>query len=632
MTSLDSRKRWLVLAVIVAAQFMVVLDIAIVNVALPSIKTDLHFSQESLQWVITAYSILFGGVLLLGGRLADLLGRRRLFVAGLVLFTVSSLLDGFAWSEGSLIAFRSLQGLGAALLSPAALSILTTTFKEGRERNIALGIWGAASGSGGAAGVLLGGALTSAFNWSWIFFINVPAGAIVLATVPFLLRESKAELNHRHFDAAGAASITGGLMLLVYAMTRASQHGWVTGETIGLLAAAAALVVAFVVIELRSKAPLLPMRIFRLRTLTASNVSGLLLAAAVFSQFFLLTLYMQQVLHYSALKTGVAYITLTVSIVAFSGARPGAGDAPRHPAGADCRAPLVGGRARPVRTAAGARAVLLGSVPGLPAQRHRACARVRADVDRRPDRRRAVGCRHRVGADQHEPADRRRDRRCRGDDDRDDVQPALRARASRRVPARRCCAESRLPGGVLRARCDRRGRCGIGRDPDGVARASRLPSSSRSTRRSCSRQRKPEVGGGRPRRIALRRPAHTAGAGGSSAGASGSASISAAAAAASFFSSLRCCFSSRFSRSSRSRFILPIVWRFVVAMRTILSSVPHRSGGSGERVRRSRYYGSRQLDAGDDRGHRDRELRQHAATGLRSRRVAAAREAAPAER
>src|ERR671922_170842 len=201
----QDRKRWIALAVIVAAQFMVVLDVAIVNVALPSIKTDLHFSQESLQWVITAYSIFFGGVLLLGGRLADLLGRRRLFVAGLALFTVSSLLDGLAWSEGSLIGFRALQGLGAALLSPAALSILTTTFREGRERNLALGIWGAASGSGGAAGVLLGGALTSALSWSWIFFINVPVGALVLGISPWLLRESRAELEHRHFDFAGAA-------------------------------------------------------------------------------------------------------------------------------------------------------------------------------------------------------------------------------------------------------------------------------------------------------------------------------------------------------------------------------------------------------------------------------------------
>src|SRR2546423_183874 len=312
------RRRWLILAVLVGAQFMVVLDVAIVNVALRTIKNALHFSQDGLQWVITAYAIVFGGVLLLGGRMADLLGRRRIFMAGMAVFTVFSLLNGLAWSSGSLIAFRGLQGLGAALLAPAALSILTTTFREGRERNVALGIWGAASGSGGAAGVLLGGALTSAFSWSWIFFINVPVGLIVLAVTPWLLRESRAALDHRYFDTAGAASITGGLMLLVYAMTRATQHGWATTETIGLLAGSAALIVGFVVIELRSKAPLLPMGIFRLRTLAASNISGLLLAAAVFSQFFLLTLYMQQVLHYSALKTGVAYVALTLSIIGFS--------------------------------------------------------------------------------------------------------------------------------------------------------------------------------------------------------------------------------------------------------------------------------------------------------------------------
>ena len=320
MNSLQSpRAKWFALALIVAAQFMVVLDVAIVNVALPSIKTDLNFSQESLQWVITAYSIMFGGALLLGGRLADILGRRRLFMIGLAVFTVSSLLDGLAWSEGSLITFRILQGLGAALLSPAALSILTTTFNEGRDRNVALGIWGAASGSGGAAGVLLGGALTSALSWSWIFFINVPAGIAVFTLAPFVLRESKAELDHRHFDALGAASITSGLMLLVYALTRAAQHGWATAETIGLLAASGALIVGFVVIEARSKAPLLPLGIFKLRTLAGSNLSGLLLSASLFSQFFLLTLYMQQVLHYSALKTGVAYIGLTLTIIVFSG-------------------------------------------------------------------------------------------------------------------------------------------------------------------------------------------------------------------------------------------------------------------------------------------------------------------------
>src|SRR3954470_10640171 len=314
----QDRRKWAALALLVAAQFMVVLDVAIVNVALPSIRTDLGFSQESLQWVITAYAILFGGFLLLGGRLADILGRRRLFVIGLAIFTVASLLNGLAWNETSLIVFRSIQGLGAALLSPAALSILTTTFREGRERNLALGVWGAASGSGGAAGVLLGGALTSALSWSWIFFINVPAGILVMGLTPVLLRESRADLGHRRFDFTGAASITSGLMLLVYAMTRATQHGWATGTTIVLLAASVALVVGFVVIELRSKAPLLPLRIFRLRTLTASNVSGLLMGGAIFAQFFLLTLYMQEVLHYSALQTGVAYIGLTLSIIAFS--------------------------------------------------------------------------------------------------------------------------------------------------------------------------------------------------------------------------------------------------------------------------------------------------------------------------
>jgi EmrB/QacA subfamily drug resistance transporter len=314
----EDRRRWLALAVIVTAQFMVVLDISIVNVALPSIKTDLHFSQESLQWVLTGYSIFFGGFLLLGGRLGDLLGRRRLFMVGLSLFTVSSLLNGLAWSESSLIAFRCLQGLGAAMMSPAALSILTTTFQEGAERNRALGIWGAVAGSGGAVGVLLGGVLTSAFSWPWIFYVNVPVGVAVVAVSPLLLRESRADLESRYFDFAGAATITAGLMLLVYGMTHATQHGWGTAETIGLLSASAALIASFFLIESRTKGALLPLRIFRLRTLTGSNVSALVATGAVFSQFFLLTLYMQQVLHYSALKTGVAYIALTVTTIAFS--------------------------------------------------------------------------------------------------------------------------------------------------------------------------------------------------------------------------------------------------------------------------------------------------------------------------
>src|SRR5437870_8848525 len=266
-------RRWSALALIVTAQFMVILDVAIVNVALPSIKSDLHFSQTNLQWVISAYAILFGGGLLLGGRLADLLGRRRLFIAGLALFAVSSLLCGLAWSEGSLIAFRAVQGLGGALLAPAALSLLMTTFAEGRERNLALGIYGAASGSGAAVGVLLGGVLTSYLNWSWIFFINVPVGVAAIVLAPVLLEEGRAGLAHRHFDVPGAASITAGLMLLVYAMTRATSDGWGGASTLEVLAGAAGLGLAFVLLELCERAPLLPLRIFRSRTLSAANAA-----------------------------------------------------------------------------------------------------------------------------------------------------------------------------------------------------------------------------------------------------------------------------------------------------------------------------------------------------------------------
>jgi EmrB/QacA subfamily drug resistance transporter len=312
------RRRWLVLAVTVAAQFMVIVDVAVVNVALPSIKQDLHFSQESLQWVITAYSILFGGTLLLGGRLADLLGRRRLFMAGVAVFTLGSLLSGLAWSEGALIATRGLQGLGGALLAPAALSIVVTTFREGRDRNVALAVWGAASGSGGAVGVLFGGILTSYLSWSWIFFVNLPVGLAVLVVSPWLLSESRAPLTHRHFDVSGAASITAGLMVLVYAITRASQHGWGNGITIGLLATAAGLIAAFLGIEARSPAPLLPLRIFRLRTLSAANATMFAIGATAFAQFFLITLYLQEVLHYSAIETGVAFIAITATIVAAS--------------------------------------------------------------------------------------------------------------------------------------------------------------------------------------------------------------------------------------------------------------------------------------------------------------------------
>jgi EmrB/QacA subfamily drug resistance transporter len=312
------RRRWIALAVLVTAQFMVILDVAVVNVALPSIKSDLHFSEQGLQWVVTAYAIVFGGVLLLGGRLGDVLGRRRILIAGLVVFAVSSLLCGLAWSSASLIGFRALQGLGGALLAPATLSILMTTFREGPERNTALGIWGAASGSGGAAGVLLGGVLTQYLSWSWIFFVNVPVAAVVIALAPVYVTESRVESAHRRFDFAGAASVTAGLMLLVYALTRATEDGWASTSTIALLAASAGLIAAFLAIELRSRAPLLPLRLFRVRTVAAANAAGVIVAAGTFSLFFLLTLYMQQVLGYSAVQTGVAYLTITLAVVVFS--------------------------------------------------------------------------------------------------------------------------------------------------------------------------------------------------------------------------------------------------------------------------------------------------------------------------
>ncbi|HLX20690.1 MAG TPA: DHA2 family efflux MFS transporter permease subunit [Gaiellaceae bacterium] len=318
MSPATLNRRWSALALIVTAQFMVVLDVAIVNVALPSIKADLHFSETSLQWVISAYAILFGGMLLLGGRLADILGRRRMFIGGLALFSVSSLLCGLAWNEGSLIGFRALQGVGGALLAPAALSLLMTTFAEGRERNRALGIYGAASGSGAAAGVLLGGVLTSYLHWSWIFFINVPVGVAAIALTPVLLRESRADLAHRHFDLAGAATVTSGLMLLVYAMTRATSDGWGTTTTIGLLAGSVALIGAFIGIELRSPHPLLPLRIFRSRLLTVANGAMAIVGAVAFSEFFLLTLYLQNVLHYSPVQTGVAFVAFAGTVVVTS--------------------------------------------------------------------------------------------------------------------------------------------------------------------------------------------------------------------------------------------------------------------------------------------------------------------------
>jgi EmrB/QacA subfamily drug resistance transporter len=309
-------KRWLALVLLCSAQFVVVLDASIVNVALPSIGTALDFSQENLPWVVNAYVLTFGGFLLLGGRTADLLGRRRVFMAGLLLVAVASLLAGFAATEGQLIAARAAQGLGAAIISPAALSIVTTTFSDGAERNKALGVWGAVAGSGGAAGVLLGGILTDGLGWEWVLWVNVPVALFALALSPRLIAESRAEHETRAFDVAGAVTVTVALSILVYAVIDATDVGWGSSQTIGLLALSIALLTVFVVIELRTAKPLVPFSIFRIRTLTGANVVGLLVGASLFSMFFFISLYMQQVLGYSAIHAGLSYLPLAVTIMA----------------------------------------------------------------------------------------------------------------------------------------------------------------------------------------------------------------------------------------------------------------------------------------------------------------------------
>jgi EmrB/QacA subfamily drug resistance transporter len=309
-----------VLAVVAVAQFMVVLDASVVNVALPTIKRDVGFSEQSLSWILNAYTLMFGGFLLLGGRLADRLGRRRLFVAGIGLFSAASLLCGVSQSEGTLLVARGLQGLGGALVSPAALSIILTTFAEGSERNRALAVWGAIAGAGGAVGLLLGGAIVQALSWRWVFFINVPIGAVVLALAPRIVPESRTESAGRGgYDAEGAVAITLGTMALVFTLIKADGWGWTSGRTLAGFAVAVLLIAAFLVVERRHEDPLVPLRIFSNRSLAASDVTMLVVAAALFGVFFFCTLYLQQVLGYGALKTGVSYLPLSASIIGASG-------------------------------------------------------------------------------------------------------------------------------------------------------------------------------------------------------------------------------------------------------------------------------------------------------------------------
>ncbi len=317
--TLPDPNRWKALGVVGAAFLMTVLDISIVNVALPTIGADLDFSQENLQWVVTAYAITFGGFLLLGGRAADLLGRRIVFLVGVGVFVLASLACGLAQTEGFLIVMRGVQGVGGAIIAPAALSIVSTAFPEGAERNKALGVWGALGGSGAALGVILGGFLTKYVGWEWIFWVNVPIGAVVAMLTPLWVRESRVEVDKRRYDPMGAFTITGSIVLLVYAISKAPDVGWGSAQTIGLLIASAALLGAFVLIESRVTAPLMPLQIWRLRTVTTANVVGVVVGAVMFSTFFLLTLYMQEVLRYSALQTGIAMLATALMAVISAG-------------------------------------------------------------------------------------------------------------------------------------------------------------------------------------------------------------------------------------------------------------------------------------------------------------------------
>jgi EmrB/QacA subfamily drug resistance transporter len=321
--SRHSTNPWVVLVIICLAQFMVVLDATIVNVALPHIQSSLGFTEASLQWVINAYTLVFAGFLLLGGRAGDLLGRKRLFLVGLVVFTVASLLDGIASTSGELIGFRALQGLGAALISPAALSIISTTFEEGKERARALGVWAAIAIGGSAVGLVLGGALTQSFSWRWIFFVNVPVGILTFLAAMRLVPESKDEHAHQGYDLAGAVTVTGGLMALVYGLVNSASHGWGSTWTIVSFIAAAVLLVAFVLIEQRAAEPLVRLSIFRVRSLLTANLAMFLAFSGMFAMFFFNSLYIQKVLGFGPLKAGVSFLPFTAGVMLSAGLASG---------------------------------------------------------------------------------------------------------------------------------------------------------------------------------------------------------------------------------------------------------------------------------------------------------------------
>jgi len=318
-TALKTRRGALTLALLLLVQFLDFLDVSIVNVALPAIKDDLHFAQQSLQWVVSGYVVTYGGLLLLAGRAADLVGRRRILVSGLVLFAVASLAGGLAQTEAALVAARLAQGAGAAMMSPAALSVLTTTFTDRRDRNLALGAWAAVPGLAGAFGVVLSGVLTEGPGWRWIFYLNVPVAILAgLGALALLDREPRRG-RQSGFDFPGAVLVTAGMLLLIYALVRAPEIGWGTAETMSGLAAAAALLAAFVANERRARTPLVPFSIFRIKGLAAANVTQLITFSGLYSMFFFLSLYMQRVLGYSPSHTGLAYLPLTAGFMISAG-------------------------------------------------------------------------------------------------------------------------------------------------------------------------------------------------------------------------------------------------------------------------------------------------------------------------
>ena len=451
-------RRWWALALLCGAFFMVVLDATIVLVALPSIQADLGFSEQGLQWVLSAYALTFGGLLLLGGRAADLLGRRRLFMTGVLFFTAASLVCGLAWSPAALLAARVVQGVGAAIMTPTALSIISTTFPEGSERNKALGIWGALGGIGATAAWLIGGPLVDGPGWEWIFFINIPLGLAALALSPRLLRESRAALTRRSYDPAGALTITGALVLLVYALVEAPDVGWGEPQTILLFAGSAVLLAAFALIESRHRAPLVPLRFLRSRTLVGANSVMLLVGTLAVGMPFVLTLYAQQVLGYSAVKFGVGSVVLALAVtVGAIVAQAAVLKLGFRPVAATGMALMGAGSLLLTQVSVGGSYfgdIFFGLLVFGPGDR----PRLRDRHGRGARGRRRARVRARLGPQQHRPPDRRRARRRHRHDGRRLPLRGLPGGKRRREPARR--AERGLPvglPGLRRAGRDRRG-------------------------------------------------------------------------------------------------------------------------------------------------------------------------------